>query len=201
MTRRPIMRAPAAVIRLEGEIAPGAAGQMQDALAELSGQPVHLIINSPGGIATEGAAMMAVIEAHGNVTGFGRGVVASAATLPLLACARAYLHHAAAYMIHDPAALAGGPPDALRKAADDLDDIADIYAAAYARRTGLAMAQVRDWMRAETWLSADEAKALKFVDEIETAEPAPAVARADLLKLYTSTPAALLAAIEGKTDA
>lgn len=173
------MRAPEAVIRLDGEIEHGAAAALAEALAPVAGRPVALVINSPGGLASEGAAMAAEIERHGKVMAFGQGVVASAATLPFIAASRAVLHVQCAFMVHDPAVLMAGTSADLTKAAADLDSIAAIYAAAYARRTGEAPEVTRAWMRAETWLSAEEAKALGFCDAIEhDIDPAPP-ARAD----------------------
>lgn len=185
------MRAPDAVIRLDGEILPGAGAALSKALGDLTGRPVALVINSPGGVATEGAAMAAEIERHGKVNAYGQGIVASAATLPFTAAHRKVLHAQCVFMIHDPAALAFGPAQDMRKRADDLDTIAWTYAAHYARVSGQTVATVRDWMIAETWLTPDEALALRFCDGIEhDLDPAP-VARADYTA-FRHAPAALV---------
>lgn len=140
----------------------------------------ELVINSPGGCAYTGAALMAEVERHGRVTVRVRGLAASAATLPMVAAWRVLIHPAAMVMIHDPAALTGGTARDLRAAADGLDKIAGTYAEAYARHTGHPAATVRAWMQAETWLTAAEAVELGFCDEIEPdSTAAPTVARFD----------------------
>lgn len=126
-----------------------------------------VIVNSPGGSATEGAAMLAQLEAHGNVTVRVVGVAASAASLVAMGGNRIVMHPAAAMMIHDPACMVFGAAKDLRTEADNLDKLAGIYAAAYARATGNRVEHVRAWMDAETWLTAEEALALHFCDEIE----------------------------------
>lgn len=129
--------------------------------------PATVHINSPGGIATEGAAIAAAIERHGNVTIRVSGIAASAASLVMVAGKRIILHRDALVMIHDPAALAYGTGPQLRKWADDLDKIGTVYAASYSHHTGNPVKTVAKWMADETWLTAEEAVALNFADEIE----------------------------------
>ena len=128
--------------------------------------PVLIEINSPGGDAFEGAAIMAAVEAHGAVTAHGVGVVASAASLILMAARRAALHHAAPLMIHEPQNFAWGTAEDLRQVADNLDKFTNLYAGAYTRLTGHPVSRILSWMKAETWLEPEEALALNFIDEI-----------------------------------
>ena len=107
---RPALTAARAVHRLEGEIGGATGDALAAFLEDHAGQPVRVIINSPGGLATEGAAMAAEIERHGQVTALGQGIVASAATLPFLAARQATMHSACLLMIHDFAARATGHP-------------------------------------------------------------------------------------------
>ncbi|SIS53253.1 ATP-dependent Clp protease proteolytic subunit [Phaeovulum vinaykumarii] len=76
------------------------------------------------------------------------------------------MHDAAHLMIHAPASLSIGPAEAHRKAADTLEKVAATYARAYARATGHPVERMAEWMKAETWLTAEEAVALHFADEI-----------------------------------
>lgn len=152
---------------------------------------VTLRINSPGGIATEGAAMVAAIEQHGNVAVQVSGIAASAASLVMVAGRRVSLHRDSMVMIHDPAALAFGTGDQLRKWADTLDKIAGVYAATYARHTGNPVDLIAGWMAAETWMTAEEAKALRFCDAIEGGEAAAPVAAFDYGK-FRNAPAHLV---------
>jgi ATP-dependent protease ClpP protease subunit len=142
-------------------------------LAENAGT-VEVFVNSPGGIATEGAAMLAELERHGEVTVHIVGMAASAASLAAMGGKRILMHSAALFMIHDPSGFTFGPADQHRAAADTLDKMSDTYARAYARATGHSVDRIKAWMKAETWLTADEALELNLCDEIEgteTAEP------------------------------
>lgn len=151
---------------LNGDIESGAAVKLAGFLAANSG-PVVLFINSPGGDAMEGAALMAEIERHGAVTVHVQGVAASAATLPMVAARDVIMHPAAMVMIHEPSAWGGGTADQLRDTAATLDKLSVTYAEAYARHTGHPVARLAAWMKSETWLTAAEAVELRFADRIE----------------------------------
>lgn len=185
---------------IDGDILPGAAVALSEFLAKHSG-PVTVYINSPGGVASEGAAMMAAIAAHGGVTVRVRGVAASAATLPMVAAHRALIDPAAMVMIHEPSALAEGTADGHRAAAGALDKITSTYARAYAHHTGHPVETILAWMHAETWMTAEEAVALRFADALDDTAEAPQIAaRADYTR-FKAAPEALrrLAARHGWT--
>lgn len=139
----------------------------------------EIIINSPGGSAVDGAAMLAEIERHGNATCRVVGMAASAASLLMLGGREVVLHREAMVMIHEPASIAFGTSQDFRKAADSLEKFTGVYAAAYARLTGNSEESIRRWMRDETWLSAEEALALNFCDRIEGGEDPVAYAKFD----------------------
>lgn len=153
---------------LKGEIGQGTAraATLATFLKDNPGA-VDLFINSPGGDALEGAALMAEIQRHGKVTAHLQGICASAATLPAIAAHRIVMHSAAILMIHEPASTVCGTSDILHAAGEALEKLTDIYSAAYASATGNDQALIRAWMKAETWLSAEDAKELNFCDEIE----------------------------------
>ena len=132
--------------------------------------PVQVVVNSPGGIAADGAAMMAAIEAHGKTEVRIVGMAASAASLAALGGATVIMHSAALLMIHEPIAFTFGTADAHRAGAHTLDKMSDVYAQAYARVTGHPVKRVAAWMKEETWLTAEEALELHFVDRIESGQ-------------------------------
>ena len=181
--------------RLFGEIgAPGLDAATLAGFLDANPDGALLTINSPGGNAMEGAAMLAAVEAHGGVTVHVVGVAASAASLIMVGAQAVRVHPAAMVMIHDPAALIFGPAPELRKMADDLDKVTSTYAAAYSRHTGNALARVRAWMQAETWMTAEEAVALHFADEVmASAAPAVAVAAFDYA-IFAQAPVELIEA-------
>lgn len=178
---------------LKGEIGQGTAraAALASFLKDNPG-PVDLFINSPGGDAVEGAALMAEIQRHGNVTAHLQGICASAATLPAVAARRIVMHSAAILMIHEPAVGAWGTSEVLHSAGEALEKLTGIYAAAYASATGNDQALIRAWMKAETWLSAEDARELNFCDEIEaTGTVSAPVAAFDYTK-FKAPPAHLM---------
>lgn len=136
-------------------------------------EQVLVVVNSAGGIATEGAAIAAELSRHGQVQCLVQGIAASAASYALTGAKTIRMLADAVLMIHEPAAFVAGTAGTLRDAADTLDKLSGAYAAGYARATGHPVARVAAWMAAETWLNADEALALNFCDAIEGADDGP----------------------------
>lgn len=134
-----------------------------DALAEHGDGAVKVRINSGGGLAHQGMAIYSLLKAHpGKVTIAIDGVAASAASLIAMAGAEREIRTGATIMIHDPSGITLGTEEIHRKAADKLGKLADSYAGVYASNSGNKKADVRALMKAETWLSADEAVAQGF---------------------------------------
>src|SRR5690606_2362252 len=185
--RRPDM---SARFELNGDIESGAASRLAGFLSANPGA-VTMFINSPGGDALEGAALMAEIERHGAVTVHVQGGAASAATLPMVAAKEVILHPAAMVMIHEPCAWGGGTVRERRDTADALDKVSATYAAAYARPAGHPVARVAAWMKTETWLTAEEAVELRFADRIEAAAKAPQMVAAYDYSKFRQPPEAL----------
>jgi ATP-dependent protease ClpP protease subunit len=161
--------------RIEGYIGEGeaTAAALAEALARAGGGPVEIVVNSPGGIATEGAAMHAELRRHaGRKTVLVAGLAASAASLVAMAGDEIVMAEGALMMIHDPAGMTWGPAAAHRHTAGVLDKMTATYARLYATASGHPVARVARWMADETWMTAAEAVALNFADRaIEPAEP------------------------------
>lgn len=166
---------------LNGDIEAGIARRLGEFLDD-NPDLVTLHINSPGGDALEGAALMAEVERHGAVIVCVQGIAASAATLPMVAAKKVILHPAAMVMIHEPSAWGGGTADQLRDTAAMLDKIGTTYAEAYARHTGHSVTRIAAWMKAETWLTANEAVELRFADQVEEAKAPQMIAAHDYSK-------------------
>lgn len=166
-------------------------------LVENSGTPVTFLVNSYGGSASDGAAIMAQLEQHGQVRVEVIGVAASAASLLIMGAAEIAMHAAAHLMIHEPSNLAWGTAEILRREADMLEKISETYAQAYSRATGHPVARIRAWMAAETWMTAGEALALDFCDSTfgEEAGPSPEpVAAFDYTRFKSPPPELVLIA-------
>lgn len=172
----------------------GYIGESPNTAAELEAPlpdgPATIAINSPGGVATEGAAIHALLQSRASDTALVIGIAASAATLPMIAADRILIHSAAMIMIHEPSAMTIGPAGTHRKAADDLEKMADVYAATYASATGHPKSRIARWMEEETWMTAEEAVDLNFADEVWDGE-SEAVARFDYSK-FKNAPKALV---------
>lgn len=166
-------------IRIDGPITPETTLQLADSLRAADGEAAVIVINSPGGSATEGAAIYAEILAYpGEVTVIARGIVASAASLIFMAGDIRLIAPGTMLMVHDPSASVGGTAGDLRRGADTLDQMAQTYAAVYADRSGLPLAQIRKMMAAETWFDADEAVRAGFatgLEGVDAPEEPPAI--------------------------
>lgn len=155
------------------------------ALGELKTLAVR--INSPGGDVFDALAMYQTLQRHpARVVVHIDGLCASAATLVALAGDECRMAASALFMIHEPWAETVGNADALQKRADQLDDVADQIVTLYARKTGLSAAELREWMRAETWMTAEQALDAGFVDAID--EPLRIAARAFDLSRFKNPP-------------
>lgn len=162
-------------------------------------EEIEVLINSPGGGVLHGLAIyheLATNPAKINVEI--AGVAASMASAIAMAGDHIRIAKNGHVMIHDPWNVAVGNSEELRKAADLLDEYGTSLAEIYAERTGLPEDEIREMMTEETWMTAEEAKAKGFVDEIiEAAEP-EAFADLDISEL-AAVPAALVSQIrEGK---
>lgn len=153
-----------------------------DALSAGDAKRVNLRINSPGGDVFEARAMVTAIraaQAQGReVVSYIDGLAASAASYLALAADRVVMSDGAFLMIHKAWSYAVGNADDLRTTADLLDKVDGSIVDDYERKTGATRDQIVEWMAAETWFTANEAKTYGFVDEITSGEDAPKKARA-----------------------
>jgi len=137
-------------------------------LKKLSGQRVHLRINSVGGSVVEGAAIYNALRRHkGGLVVHIDALAASMASVIAMAGDETLIADNALVMIHNPWGMTMGDADELRKEADILDKLKATLVNAYVRKTGMESEQVAQMMDDETWLDATEAVALGFADAIE----------------------------------
>jgi hypothetical protein len=90
--------------------------------------------------------------------------------------------------VHDPLAFVLGDADDMRDMAASLDKIAAALISAYTAKTGKTEAEVKGWMKNDSWFSADEAKAAGLADEVI---PAVEIAAYFDVSRYPKAPAAL----------
>jgi ATP-dependent Clp endopeptidase proteolytic subunit ClpP len=160
----------------------------KDFIGELKaaqGKPIALSINSPGGSVFDALAMFNALRNHGapvNVTVL--GIAASAASLIAMAGDKITMPENTFMMIHNPLSWAGGNASELREVADTLDKIAEALVTTYVNRTGQTAESIKSLLDAETWLSAEEAVAMGFADEISPAFKVAAAFDVDRIPEY-----------------
>lgn len=156
----------------------------QDVLANLNDVDgdVTVRVNSTGGDAFEGVAIMNALRSHtGQVTVIVEGLAASAASVIAVGGAdRLVMRPGSELMIHDAWSFADGNAADLEKLAADLERTSQSMAEIYAEKAGTAPDVMRQMMRDETWFSAQEAVDAGLADAVEDgrvrAEPVVAAA-------------------------
>ncbi len=127
---------------------------------------LDVYINSPGGIATEGAAIHALLKSRGGTTNVVvEGIAASAASLIAMCGEKVTMALGSIMMIHDPSGFAWGTSAEVSKAVDALEALGTSYARVYAAKSGKTPEECRDIMKREVWLTPDQAVAEGFADE------------------------------------
>jgi len=141
---------------------------------QADGQPINLTISSGGGSVTEGMGIADLVANYPEeTTATGIGLVASIATVVLLAADNVKMTENAFMMIHRPWSYTMGNADELEATAELLDKmeakLLDIYTASVIKRKGdqkNLKEIITNMMAAETWLTAQEALEFGFIDEI-----------------------------------
>ena len=157
-------------------------------LGKLSGQHIHLRINSPGGSVIEGTAIYNALRRHeGGLTVHIDAMAASMASVIAMAGSPVFMADNALLMIHNPWTVSMGESKDLRKEADLLDKLKVNLRNAYVRKTGMDAEEIAQMMDEETWLDAVEAVALGFADAIEEGVAAAATATPEMLRARFDT--------------
>ena len=144
------------------------ASDLVQQVANLGVDAINVFINSPGGDAWDGVAMMNVLRRHkATIHVTVDGIAASAASLIAMAGDTITMARGSEMMIHDGSGLAYGNAATMHEMASLLDKLSDSYADAYAARAGGNAADWRDIMRAETWYTAAEAVTAGLADRLD----------------------------------
>jgi len=139
---------------------------------------VRLLLNCPGGDVTGGMAIFnnltsirekLTVEIIGLAASMGSVVALSGKEKPVI-------HEGAFCMLLDPFAVSWGTADALRRDAAVLDKMTDSLVKIYQDASGLPEDEIREMMKAETWLSAEEAVEKGFASEVKQGVKAAACA-------------------------
>ena len=138
---------------------------------------IEIEIDSPGGSIQQGyrayKTIMALRERGVFVTARVSKLAASMGSIIAAAADKVLIEENARIMIHDASVMAWGNPADLRETTERLDAISDELATMYSARTGQTPEEMRNLMKRETWLNADQAIELKLADEKYKVEEKP----------------------------
>ena len=156
---------------------PISAAYVRSELAKCKDKPCDVYISSLGGDVATALQIRQLFIEHGDVTAHLHGFVASAATIVATGAKQVKMGEFALFMIHKCSAWQeqwgqmnaddiAAAIDKLTSAKNALDSIDQVIGSIYAQRTGKDITALVEMMKAETWLSAEEAMEQGFVNEI-----------------------------------
>lgn len=157
-----------------------------DEIKEYENKELNIHINSLGGEVFEGMAIYSIIQRRkAKTTVYIEGIAASIASVIALAGDEIIMSENSLLMIHNAWGGTQGDAKDMRKQADVLDKITNEIAEVYVKKTRMPYSQIEEMMNEETWLTAEEAVALGFVDSIS--EPIKVAAKYDVSRFKNIT--------------
>ena len=136
-------------------------------IKDLKDMPINLRINSLGGDVFDGMAMYNVIKRReAKTTVYIEGIAASIATIIALGADEVIMAENSLFMIHNAWGGTSGEAKDMRKTAETLDKITSELTDIYVKKTGLSYDALAEMMDEESWLNAQEAFDLGFIDTI-----------------------------------
>lgn len=144
-----------------------AAQDFHDALQEHNGADVTLMLDSPGGVVSDGLSIYnALMQYSGKVTIQIDTMAASIASVIACAADHVIINSNAQFMIHKAWTVAMGNSTDFRGLIEQLDQLDGMIADVYVERTGASRDELLNMMEEETYLSASDALAIGFADEV-----------------------------------
>lgn len=148
------------------EVTPKAFKADLDSLGSIKN--LNIFINSGGGDVFASQAIHSMLVRHSaNKTVYIDGLAASGASIIAMAGDKIVMPKNAMMMIHNSWTFTAGNKTDLRKMADSMELIDSTLVEVYAGRTGIDKDEIKSLLDAETWLTAEDAVAKGFADEIE----------------------------------
>lgn len=140
-----------------------------------AGEDIEVNINSNGGHVMAGQEIYSMLRDNPNVTINVQGMACSAASIIAMA-GHSTISPVGMLMIHNVSGSSDGDYHTMEKTAEALKQMNEALAAAYAAKTGIDMDTLIQMMDKETWITANQAIANHFIDEITPAANASAFA-------------------------
>lgn len=138
----------------------------RDELAKVSGN-ITVWLNSPGGDCFAASQIYTMLRNYNSkVTVKIDGIAASAASVIAMAGDKTFIAPTAMLMIHNPMSFAYGNKADMEKTIEILEEVKESIINAYVLKTALSRNKISKLMDDETWLSAEKALQLGFVDGI-----------------------------------
>lgn len=142
-------------------------------LDEANGEEVEVYINSPGGIIEAGSEIYTALrEYKGEIKIKIVGQACSAASIIAMA-GHCEMSPTALMMVHCVSTRASGNHNDMEHMAEVLRTADDALSNAYMAKSGMSKEEVLQMMNAETWLTAEQAKAKGLIDGIMFEENEP----------------------------
>ena len=165
------------------------AQQFAEELKAIDAKTVNIRINSPGGNVFDGTAIANAIKQHKSKTVIHiDGLAASIASIVALSGDEIRMAENAFFMFHEAWSMTVGNADDMREEADLLDKVDGMLVNTYAKKTGKEDKEIKDLMRAETWLTAEEALEMGMIDVIEDVSEEEAKAPIYDLSAFANVP-------------
>lgn len=136
-------------------------------IQDVKAEKIHVHINSGGGSAFDGVAICNQLKQHdAEIIVHIDGWAASAASVIAMAGDKIIMPGNTMMMIHQASTFEYGNADLFEKTARDLRKIDSALAASYKKRFVGTDEELKQLLKDETWLTAEEAVALGLADEI-----------------------------------
>ncbi|HIE6632276.1 head maturation protease, ClpP-related [Bacillus luti] len=136
-------------------------------IQDVKAEKIHVHINSGGGSAFDGVAICNMLKQHdAEVIVHIDGWAASAASVIAMSGDKIIMPSNTMMMIHQASTFEYGNADVFEKTARDLRKIDSALAASYKKRFVGTDEELKQLLKDETWLTAEEAVALGLADEI-----------------------------------
>lgn len=130
------------------------------------GTKINLRVNSVGGnVGYAFGIYNALKRRSADISCFNEGMACSAASVLMCAGSRAIMPKSSVLMIHCASNYAYGNAEDMQKNIELLNTFDKSLAAVYAAKTGKPVEKILEMMKAETWMTGDEAKENGFADE------------------------------------
>ncbi|QQL50335.1 head maturation protease, ClpP-related [Mucilaginibacter ginkgonis] len=154
-------------------------------LEQAAGTDIDVHISSVGGSAFDAIAIYDMLKKYpGKVTTYVDALAASAASIVAMGGHQIVMSKYALLMIHKPMIGSGGNADELLKDVQMLNVVQSRLAQIYKDKTKLDVATINSFINSVTWMTAEQALDLGFIDRIEDYQPA--VTNSSIITAYTT---------------